>query len=392
MLNYKNSLVIALCGITLPSYGTTIFSNDETEFKVGGFLRLSAVGVEDADWQLVSNSSRINFDVTHQLSPDLEVKAFAEWQINILADRQVAALTKSQTLDIDDNRSNVLSNRLGYVKISSKSMGHFTIGKQWSGYYDIAGATDIFQTGGANASGAFDFGDGGVSGTGRADDTIRWNKKFSTKWGAINGSLQYQLHNANITVNTYNGTQGNIDNEGGFVGEVNILLTNGFSIGGAYSQTDLSSDDLVDSVGRPVDISDSWGAIVGLVYQRPNLKLALNYNDSEGRKTDNLGNVMPAEGIEATFQYYYGDNGKQGSIYGGYNYVSPTQSSLDYDQPYELSYWYLAADYNYGSFLKLFIEGQLDTGTDITFDDETDIFGSTDSKDSYVAIGVKAYW
>ncbi|MCK5808451.1 porin [bacterium] len=70
--------------------------------------------------------------------------------------------------------------RLGYLGVDFGKFGILTYGKQWSVYYDfVAGWTDMFEVFGAESLGSFNAGtDGGLTGTGRADQAVQYRFAF----------------------------------------------------------------------------------------------------------------------------------------------------------------------------------------------------------------------
>ena len=86
--------------------------------------------------------------------------------------------------------------RLGFIGIGTP-YGNISIGKQWGVHYNLAGNIDNMYMFGADAIGVYNGGtDGGPSGTGRADQVLKYEITLNNLWFGVQGQFR------NSSVNT----------------------------------------------------------------------------------------------------------------------------------------------------------------------------------------------
>ncbi|WP_087020444.1 porin [Thaumasiovibrio subtropicus] len=258
----KKLLAIAVAAVTASTsaHALEVYNDDVNSFSVGGRLALSA-RFNDGDHELRNQSSRINFAFKRDLQNGWTAGALAEWGYDATANSS------------DDSH---LSNRLGNITLQNDEIGHFTIGKAWSVHYDVAGKTDKMWIYGGDTAGNYTgiSGDGGVHGTGRADDVIQYRHAF----GGFSVAAQYQFA-GDETV----GDNVVWERKNGYQGAVGYQFDNGLGFSGVYAQTNF--DDREDA------------EIYNLVasFQHDALYLAANYSESRFHDTS-LDGVASSKG------------------------------------------------------------------------------------------------
>jgi len=138
----------------------------------GNFLIHAALANDEIEIQ--NSASWIGL----QFTTGEKIKAFAqvEWGVNLVKGTQLnlGASTVGGFAEFSEDPTEVFGSRLGLVGVDLGSPGRFSIGKQFSPYYDIASfTTDRWNVFGGQGSLAFPAGtDGGRTGTGRADQAL----------------------------------------------------------------------------------------------------------------------------------------------------------------------------------------------------------------------------
>ncbi|MGF1787571.1 porin [Photobacterium swingsii] len=304
----KSFIALAVASVvTFPASAVEVYRDGDTSFSVGGRLAVRAehtksVGSEDSTTKLVNSSSRINFGFTHGLVNDWIVGAKAEWGYNPVA-----------------NGSQDFGNRLGNIYFASDNAGTITVGKQWSVYYDVTGWTDVFWVYGGSASGTYDGrdeggaagGDGGVSGTGRADEALTYRNQF----GPVKVGVQYQFENGSNDGSREYGLQGSV---------IYDIEQVGVSLGATYGQTKYKAEE-----------DDKVWSLAAL-YDNNNIYAAAQYGQYENHiNFSGTGDAVDkAKGYELIGAYTIQD---MYQVYGGYNSVTDDNSDA------ELSYGLIGA-------------------------------------------------
>lgn len=145
-----------------------------------GMLR-EQIAIYDGNVELQDNSPRIGTNIYRGLQNNWYAKAQLEYGIHIAqgVSFNKDANTAQQLIANPFVNTETFTPRLAMVEIGHPTWGSITIGKQWGSYYDIGSYTDRFNLFGGSANGVYAGGtDGGWSGTGRADKTIKYKNKF----------------------------------------------------------------------------------------------------------------------------------------------------------------------------------------------------------------------
>ncbi len=325
---HKVLIVIGLAVVfAIPAHADiTIYESGGDTLRIGGWADVRAVNTQD-ETELVDGFSRLKLSFARDMGDEWEAVVVIETGINLVGE---TGITFSGGDSLHTRRDDLLNLRLGYVGVSHSDYGELTLGKQWGAYYDVAGITDWGRVWGASASGAYNFnGDGGLSGTGRAEKAVLYRKSF----GDISISLQGQLQAVSDEIDNLLGPSDpdeqlvSIDYDSTVAASVTYEFGDGHMFAASVNEgTFTGTFEDGDSVER-----DDRIAAIGYRYGEygDGLYLGLLYSESEFHELDNLGRVIPdSTGIEV-FASYRGDS--RWLPYALYN-------SLEADDSYESRY------------------------------------------------------
>ncbi|MGR5454083.1 porin [Vibrio alfacsensis] len=151
----KKFLAAAIAAATFGTQAVAVelYNNDGTTFSIGGHVSVNLNGSEQGDTDVGTNSSRINFNATHDIGEGFTVDARGEWALNFLNGGESSFTT-----------------RLGYLGLTHDVYGRAVGGTQWAPYYDVAGVADM-PIAFAND---FIYDDHSNLGTGRADKMLSY--------------------------------------------------------------------------------------------------------------------------------------------------------------------------------------------------------------------------
>ncbi|MDV5168586.1 porin [Photobacterium rosenbergii] len=348
------ALAVAAAAASSSVHALEVYNDGTNTFSVGGRLAVSAK-FSDGDSSLNNQSSRINFGYTHALESGWDIGTRAEWAYNALS---------------NSSEGSHLSNRLGYITADNEDFGNFTIGKAWSVHYDVTGKTDLFWIYGGDTAGNYDgiSGDGGVHGTGRADDVIQYRNNFY----GVQVGLQYQFQDSNIGEDD-DGNKIGYDRDYGYQAMAGYDFDTGMGIiglSGVYGETKFD------------DREDAKVANAVISYQHNGLNLAANYGEFRNHQSEtsndafkksnftnssvtNDGLIKSATGVEVFGSYDI----NQFQILGGYNQLEDDNSKAKYayatvGAAYFTGPIILAAEY------KIDTSSKTATGSDAKLDNE----------------------
>lgn len=217
-----------------------------------GSVRLSVERFDDgndASWDVVNNASRLGVRGSEDLGGGLS--AIYQYEFGVKAD-DLATLTSG--------------GRIAMVGLRG-GFGTFSIGRQWTPFYNAIAITDVFN-GSFSAPGYYDLG-----GMTRPSNSIAYN---SPNFGGLSfGALASMDGPAGKSgVDSY---------------QVGLMYNNaGLHVGAGYASNEVSDGDL-------------WGVSVGYEFSGINLMAA--YRDAS-----DFGTVPDADSIEVVGQYTFGSN------------------------------------------------------------------------------------
>jgi len=149
-----------------------------------GSYRINIGVNDDAYIGMADNASRFGITGFLPLTKSMDVIAGIELGARLVDYDETIIFRGDPGYQVGEGNSNIFG-RLGYVGVQHKYFS-FTVGKQWSAYYDIASYTDELYAFGGEASGSFNNGtDGGISGTGRANQLFLFRSYYKNIHFAI---------------------------------------------------------------------------------------------------------------------------------------------------------------------------------------------------------------
>ena len=307
--------------------------------------------------ELTDSLSRIGVKFTRKLDNQWLAYAGAEWGLDII-DTDGSLALSGDSLRAADDQDESIWQRLGYVGLSHPKWGKFSVGKQWSTYYDVTKFTDVMNTFSGRASGTFNFGtDGGVSGTGRAEQVLQWRNQFNKF--EVSAQVQATDDVINVEDNDLDiAGEGELDTSIGasVIYNINPLAKIGLAINFAdYKFTDNS--------GENITIDDKIWALGGYYGQFDSgLYAALVYSQSQAHEIDNLGHLIDAKGLEAYLRYTFTN---RYSVYLGYNHLQEDDQEYgeQLGQDYELKFTVLGVAYQWAEDFKLYSEYKFESSS-----------------------------
>ncbi|MGF1704127.1 porin [Photobacterium makurazakiensis] len=293
------ALAVAAAAASTSVSALEVYNDDTNTFSIGGRLAASAK-FSDGDSSLNNQSSRINFGFTHALQSGWDIGAKAEWGYDALA---------------NSNDDSHISNRLGNITADKEGIGQFTVGKAWSIHYDVTGKTDLFWVYGGDTAGNYDgiSGDGGVHGTGRADDVVQYRGNF---YGVQVGA-QYQFEDNNS----------DYERDYGYQVMAGYDFDFGVGVSGVYGETKFS------------DRADAKVANAVLSYENNDLYLAANYGQFRNHQSsEDYSGVFVGGGLSANdmvreatgMEFFASYDINQFQLLAGYNQLEDDNSSAKF--------------------------------------------------------------
>lgn len=318
MESFNSSIAKVLLILLLTTQGIFSQTSSETETEeinwfeqvksatdLYGRLHLGAGFAEGGEIGISNNTPRAGLKLKHALSPNKEdnfnVIGRIELGFNLVSRDETVEFAVDPGAGVAQVGDAVFA-RLGFVGITYKDV-EFTFGKQNSVYYEL-GASWVDRTSafGGAAIGVWNIGDGGVSGTGRA------NQVFKVKYKKNGFQLGAQAQARNISENSQS-----IDTYG-FAGSYSI---NGFSIGIGYNKVE-------DGVENPLPNQAKSGdeaLVASASYEGDRFIVAAAYSNL--KQHQQAGDVFyDAQGTEVYAGYKFSQN-KRWKAALGYNYLTP---------------------------------------------------------------------
>jgi len=251
---------------------------------------------------------------------------------------RAGARTDSGLLTLEELEDpDVFGSRLGYLGVDFGTAGRVTLGKDWGMHYSVAGyTTDRWNAFGGQASMAYPgSGDGGISGTGRADQVINYRVTVA-KIVELGAQVQFSTSQKDVYGDGYGAS-------------LQVTVLPGLKLGGAYTQmemTDLAVEELTGVAG------DAKYTILGAKYSSEILDFGVvwaNQKNGDARYIFEPGAQDPEQipvffdgsGIEI---YMKGKFGRWGLI-GGYIDYDPDTGGTPLDPDFRTRYFIIGADW-----------------------------------------------
>lgn len=349
--------------------GEEIYNNGQQSFDMSGRADIIALAEKTADTEgeseIVDNGSRVNFTFQSHLSEHTTVAAVFEWGLNAVSNPTFIEFNGGSNSVSQGAGDHFLKNRYGYLEINDDRYGRVQVGKVRSVYMDVTDATDEMNVFSALASATYTYGDGGITGTGRSEQTARWDNGFMLGSGALNLRAQLQLRDDRVTV------EDDDENPIGF-----ILDSGGFGASASYSLDGLNVEVAVirdDLSGRieGVSVKDIRSIASAVSYSRGALYSAIVATTSDGMMQDEEGRPYDGEGYEFYTSYQLG-NWKPAF---GVNYTKSDATE------FSILLTTFGISYSYpDSGFKLYAEGGVDSGVNSD---------GSDSERDYLSVGAQ---
>ncbi len=324
--------VLALAVPALLATGATqaveLYNDGSATFSVGGRLNLMILN-SDSSTVLTNNSSRINFNFSKTITDSVTARSTLEYGLGN---------PQNNNVDEDTGISTSFFNRLAFIAFDHDSAGSISFGKQWSTYYEVAGATDVFWVNGGTAMGIY--GGGDERGTARADESVKYDNSI----GNFNLSAQYQFENES----------NNRDSSYALAASYDFDF--GLNIGAAYHVADYTAAGQKDSKQLALAATyatDAWYASVAYA----------DLKDLYDRKSN---------GYEGVVAYTF-PNAVQ--LYAGFNYLDYDAASTRDTQYIVGAAYYIAGVRFYGEYANV--------------EEKT---GGSKADDDLFAVGVRYYF
>ncbi len=244
-----------------------------------------------------------------------------------------------------EDTDKVLSTRLGYLGARFENIGELTFGKQWSVYYDVAGWTDNFNVYGGAGLSVYSAGtDGGVVGSGRADNAVIWRNER----GRVSYGLQTQLKTINES-----------DDYKGLGGSVIVSPSESWDIGLAFAGARVKGQ-FEQLTGE----DDSGTATLGVRYHSGPWNAAFNVAAWKNHEAiffadDTL--IYDGVGAELYAAYEYSDRLQ---LYGGFNYTDPDINDPRVDPDFGVEFLIFGASWFSSKESFAYLEGLLSSSRD----------------------------
>lgn len=292
--------------LSAPAYAEiTLHEENDNIIRMKGRFDIRAVHTQDQT-ELVDGTSRLNLNFARDMGDDWEAIATYETGINMVGQTSIA-FAGGDTFQT--RRSDLLNLRLGYLGVKHSRWGQLTMGKQWGAYYALAGITDMGRTWGGTASGVYNFnGDGGLSGTGRAEQAIQ----YRNHWGNFSLALQTQQQTSSDAIDEFEipvtpaGRITEIKYDSTAGGTLSYVLAEDHFVAVAFNRgTFVGTLEIGGSIER-----DDRIAAIGYRYGEytDGIYFAAMYADGDFHELDNLNRLMPeSAGIEV-FASYRGES------------------------------------------------------------------------------------
>lgn len=356
----------------------TLYENSTDKATLSGYADVRVVNTQ-GETELVDGFTRLSFRFTRDMGDGWQARAVIEPGINLVGETAIAFAGGDS---FQTRRDDVWYLRLGYAGFSHTDYGSLTLGKQWGAFYDVAEVTDMGRTWGGATSGAYNFnGDGGLSGTARADKAVQYRNSF----GDFSIALQAQFQSVSddidelIAPNNPDETIVEIEYDTTVGAAVKYEFAGDHALFAGFNEGTFTA--LLEDGGE-IEVDDR---VTAIAYRYGNyadgLYLGLFYNDAEFHELDNLSRAIPdSTGIEV-FASYRGNS--KWMPYVLYN-------SLDADSSYSDRY---DGDDFHREFISTGAIWFWNEKTDIYFDvrfDSSDMSGiQREVEDDGVAVGMR---
>ncbi|AZQ12327.1 porin [Shewanella khirikhana] len=286
-----------------------LYNDNKNSLGLTGWLGFNAL--YDGDETAVNdNLSQLRFTFEREERNGWRAYAVTEWGVNIVSGNEDLVMQGGKLSA--EKSGDFLNNRLGYVGLSHDKYGSLTFGKQWGAYYDVAGTTDLPNVFAGYSVGAYGFGDGGLTGTGRADSAFQYRNSF----GPLSVALQYAAkNNGDISVTDSDGNQiddAKLSFDNSYGASITWAVTDKFSLLAGMNRGDITGhigNSQIDEANQIIGIGAMYGSYYHYADERKadGLYVGFNAHKSENNEQVN-GDLYDATGAELMLAWQ-ADNG-----------------------------------------------------------------------------------
>lgn len=358
----KYGMLIAGLQISAQSFaGTELFSDEKTSVTLRGYVEGVYVNTESNDSDEINEgNSRWGLDISRKIKNGWTAGLTMEWGLNF--DKNSNYTYDGSSSRPQDSTDDAMFARHGYIHFSHDDWGVIGVGKQWAVFYDVTLGTDILNVWGASASGSFNLNsDGGISGTGRTEQTLSWRQSYG-QWDL---GLQVQAQDEPVIFNV---DEADPEYNPDLDGKEIAIIGNGFGASVIYNYDkfkfgvahNISDIDINPEFGGSLDDDViSAGSITYGKNKAHGLYFSAMFAVSENHEVADNGQFIDAEHSELIIKYTTSDDI---GYFAGFNHLEPDDS--DYIGDYEFHYNFVGIEYSVldGSTL-LFAEGRFEDGT-----------------------------
>ncbi|MEM7109554.1 MAG: porin [Bacteroidota bacterium] len=334
---------------------------NQVDLMVYGRIEIGAGVDGTGDLGVANNVPRAGFKLSKSLlqaAPDrLKIISKVEFGLDLVSRDETITFTPDPGPQVSQAGDAVFI-RMGYLGIVYDGVS-LIIGKDNSVYYELgAGEVDRFLAFGGTAIGVWNAGtDGGISGTGRANQVIK---------------LTYTLHNLVLGAQLQARNIANENNKTVDTYGLGIHYSlQGFAIGMGYNK-------VLDGVKNPQpnEARENDEAIIfATSYEFRRYEIAFSYlsfTKHESVALDGEDVFYNGEGFELYLKYKLHPS-RRWHVVSGFNYLLPKsgQNLADFDSKFALA----ELAYNFSAGSHLFISGKLDFSETIEGGDRPNLYG-----------------
>lgn len=326
-----------------------------------GSYRITYGMNSDGYFGISDNASRFGVEASMPIVEDRQIGVFAvvEFGTN-LVDKDEIIVFRTDPGSEYTEEGNAVYSRLGFVGVSTRYLD-FSVGKQWSVYYDVASFTDQFYAFGADGSATFNLdSDGGISGTGRANRLFLLRSSFQLP---LKIGLQAQVRDISENRKNFADTYG-----GSIRYEPDFGLILGFSF-------NIVRDGVSNPQFNQPKINDR--AFIGAIgYKKNNFHIAFSYsiynNHEKLEINDSVNYYFSGSGMELYLGYEFEKN-RRWKVATGFNYLRPEKNTIA--GSFREMYFICELSYNFSRSSYIFTTAKINNSSDIKgLVDTTSIF------------------
>ncbi|MEN8186398.1 MAG: porin [Bacteroidota bacterium] len=311
-MKFKLLLVIFLL-IGFSSFTQEI---EEPKYKIPNVLRSVepygsvrfAFGGNENGTGVVDHSTRVGVKGEWDFSEGSDYYFFMNAEVGINLSR------KNDFVDISSDpgapygkANNAVFARVGLIGIGSP-YGNISLGKQWSVHYAAIGDVDTMYLFGGDAIGVYNAGtDGGSSGTGRADNAVKYVFSKDNFYLGLQGQFRNISENNEKFADTY--------------GIASYYKLNTFKIGASFNKV---LDGVIDPTHGEAAIDDEIFSAL-LAYSFSDFDFSITASTFNNHEITDEGMYYEGWGLEYHFKYNFGKN-KEWSVIHNTSLLKPDDS------------------------------------------------------------------